>query len=59
MLPKAKVTYDDQSITEFRKTASQWIAQFTFVAEVLLIFWLLWRGFKGFEKELSVAGATL
>src|SRR5688572_6294502 len=35
------------------------IAQFTFVGEVLLIFWLLWRGFKGFEKELSVTGATL
>ena len=27
------------------------IAQFTFVGEVLLIFWLLWRGFKGFDKE--------
>jgi Domain of unknown function (DUF4386) len=26
------------------------IAQFTFVGEVLLIFWLLWRGFKGFGK---------
>ena len=29
------------------------IAQFTFVGEVLLIFWLLWRGFKGFDKELE------
>ncbi|HSG41974.1 MAG TPA: DUF4386 domain-containing protein [Anaerolineales bacterium] len=29
------------------------IAQFTFVGEVLLIFWLLWRGFKGFEQVLD------
>ena len=29
------------------------IAQFTFVGEVLLIFWLLWRGFKGFEQSLE------
>jgi hypothetical protein len=29
------------------------IAQFTFVGEVLLIFWLLRRGFKGFDKELE------
>ena len=29
------------------------IAQFTFVGEVLLIFWLLWRAFKGFDKELE------
>ena len=29
------------------------IAQFTFVGEVLLIFWLLWRGIKGFDKELE------
>jgi hypothetical protein len=28
------------------------IAQFTFVGEVLLIFWLLWRGFKGFDQVL-------
>ena len=28
------------------------IAQFTFVGEVLLIFWLLWRGFKGFDQAL-------
>lgn len=28
------------------------IAQFTFVGEVLLLFWLLWRGFKGFDKAL-------
>jgi len=27
------------------------IAQFTFIGEVLLIFWLLWRGIKGFGKE--------
>jgi hypothetical protein len=27
------------------------IAQFTFIGEVLLIFWLLWRGIKGFEIE--------
>jgi hypothetical protein len=29
------------------------IAQFTFVGEVLLIFWLLWKGIKGFDKELQ------
>ena len=29
------------------------IAQFTFVGEVLLIFWLLWRGFKGFDQTLE------
>lgn len=29
------------------------IAQFTFVGEVLLIFWLLWRGFKGFAQALE------
>ena len=29
------------------------IAQFTFVGEVLLIFWLLWRGFKGFDPALE------
>jgi hypothetical protein len=28
------------------------ISQFTFVGEVLLIFWLLWRGFKGFDQAL-------
>ena len=27
------------------------ISQFTFIGEVLLIFWLLWRGFKGFENS--------
>ncbi len=27
------------------------IAQFTFIGEVLLIFWLLWKGIKGFVKE--------
>jgi len=31
------------------------IAQFTFVGEVLLIFWLLWRGIKGFDKELKTS----
>lgn len=29
------------------------IAQFTFAGEVLLIFWLLWKGIKGFDKELE------
>ena len=29
------------------------IAQFTFIGEVFLIFWLLWRGIKGFDKELE------
>jgi len=29
------------------------IAQFTFVGEVLLMFWLLWKGYKGFDKELA------
>jgi hypothetical protein len=29
------------------------IAQFTFIGEVLLIFWLLWKGYKGFDKELA------
>lgn len=29
------------------------IAQFTFVGEVLLIFWLLWRGFKGFDQAVE------
>ncbi|HXQ38734.1 MAG TPA: DUF4386 domain-containing protein [Anaerolineales bacterium] len=32
------------------------IAQFTFVGEVLLIFWLLWKGFKGFDQVLGVTG---
>jgi len=27
------------------------LAMFTFIGEVLLIFWLLWRGIKGFDKE--------
>ena len=27
------------------------ISQFTFIGEVLLIFWLLWRGIKGFDNE--------
>jgi hypothetical protein len=29
------------------------IAQFTFVGEVLLIFWLLWRAVKGFDRALE------
>lgn len=28
------------------------LTTFTFIGEVLLIFWLLWRGIKGFGKEL-------
>ena len=31
------------------------IAMFTFIGEVLLLFWLLWRGIKGFDKELQSA----
>lgn len=30
------------------------IAMYTFIGEVLLIFWLLWRGIKGFDKRLEV-----
>jgi len=29
------------------------IAQFTFIGEVLLIFWLLWKGIKGFDKGIE------
>ena len=29
------------------------IAAFTFVGEVLLIFWLLWKGIRGFDKGLE------
>lgn len=29
------------------------IAQFTFIGEVLLIFWLFWKGIKGFDRELD------
>jgi hypothetical protein len=29
------------------------IAGFTFIGEVLLIFWLLWKGIKGFDKSLE------
>jgi hypothetical protein len=29
------------------------LAQFTFVGEVLLLFWLLWRGVKGFDQALA------
>lgn len=31
------------------------IAMFTFIGEVLLIFWLLWRGIKGFDKKLEIS----
>ena len=30
------------------------IAGFTFIGEVLLIFWLLWKGIKGFDKKLEM-----
>jgi len=29
------------------------LATITFIGEVLLVFWLLWRGIKGFDKELK------
>jgi hypothetical protein len=29
------------------------IAAFTFIGEPLLIFWLLWKGIKGFDKKLE------
>lgn len=29
------------------------ISQFTFIGEVILIFWLFWKGAKGFDKELE------
>jgi hypothetical protein len=29
------------------------IAQFTFIGEVVLIFWLLWKGIKGFGEKLQ------
>ncbi|HJQ14605.1 MAG TPA: DUF4386 domain-containing protein [Anaerolineales bacterium] len=29
------------------------ISMFTFIGEALLTFWLLWRGYKGFDKELT------
>jgi len=29
------------------------IGQFTFVGEVILIFWLLWKSFKGFDQALE------
>lgn len=35
------------------------ISQFTFIGEVLLIFWLLWRGIKGFGKEPNPATVGL
>jgi hypothetical protein len=30
------------------------LAMFAFIGEVLLIFWLLWKGIKGFDKELRI-----
>ncbi len=30
------------------------IAGFTFIGEVVLIFWLLWKGIKGFDKNLDM-----
>jgi hypothetical protein len=30
------------------------LAMFAFIGEVLLIFWLLWNGIKGFDKELRI-----
>jgi len=33
------------------------IAAFTFVGEVLLIFWLFWRAIKGFPSEAGIPGA--
>ena len=50
----AGLGYLADSIGEFllsNYTAS--IAQFTFIGEVLLTFWLLWKGIKGFDKELE------
>ncbi|MFC1529522.1 DUF4386 domain-containing protein [Gemmatimonadota bacterium] len=32
------------------------LAMFTFIGEVLLIFWLLWKSIKGFDKELGING---
>lgn len=34
------------------------ITMFTFVGELLLLFWLLWKGFKGFSTELEAAAQT-
>jgi F0F1-type ATP synthase membrane subunit c/vacuolar-type H+-ATPase subunit K len=34
------------------------IAGFTFIGEVLLIFWLLWKGFKGFDKKLDMKSGS-
>lgn len=30
------------------------VAMYTFIGEVLLILWLLWKGVKGFDKELEL-----
>lgn len=32
------------------------LATYLFIGEVLLIFWLLWKGIKGFDKELEISG---
>jgi hypothetical protein len=37
----------------FSPTYNLSISQFTFIGEVFLIFWLLWRGIKGFENPLA------
>ena len=34
------------------------IAGFTFIGEVILIFWLLWKGFKGFDKKLDLKSGS-
>jgi len=34
------------------------ITMFTFVGELLLLFWLLWKGLKGFGAELEAAAQT-
>ena len=34
------------------------IAGFTFIGEVLLIFWLLWKGIKGFDKKLDMKSGS-
>ncbi len=35
------------------------IAGFTFIGEVLLIFWLLWKGIKGFDKKLDMKSGSI
>ena len=34
------------------------IAGFTFIGEVLLIFWLLWKGIRGFDKEMDMKSGS-